>query len=211
MEAISEIFKSAIFFVVATFGVNAGIEEPKYSVIETIDQHTEIRLYSPRIAAEVTVTKADDNRTDNAAFGKLASYIFGQNNSNSKIEMTSPVEKSAGAKGSKIAMTAPVDIKNDTGSMTMRFFMPSEYNLSNLPQPNDKSIKIISLPEHYVAVRKYSGFTKEENIKDEEKKLVDSLKSTKWKHNGNTRSYFYNPPWTLPFLRHNEIVVDVGK
>jgi len=211
MEAISEIFKSAIFFAVATFGVNAGIEEPKYTVIEIIDQQTEIRLYAPRIAAEVTVTKADDNRTDSAAFGKLASYIFGQNKSNAKIEMTSPVEQSAPAKGSKIAMTAPVDVRNDNETMTMRFFMPSEYNLNNLPQPNDKTIKIISLPEHMVAVRKYSGSTKEDNIKEQELKLADSLKSTKWKHNGNTRSYFYNPPWTLPFLRHNEIVVDVTK
>ncbi len=211
MEAISEIFKSAIFFVVATFGVNAGIEEPKYTVIEIIDQQTEIRLYAPRIAAEVTVTKADDNRTDSAAFGKLASYIFGQNKSNAKIEMTSPVEQSAPAKGNKIAMTAPVDVRNDKETMTMRFFMPSEYNLNNLPQPNDKTIKIISLPEHIVAVRKYSGFTKEDNIKEQEMKLADSLKSTKWKQNGNSRSYFYNPPWTLPFLRHNEIVLDVTK
>jgi SOUL heme-binding protein len=209
METITGFFKSAVFFVVATFGVNAGIEEPKYTVIEKIDPQTEIRLYAPRIAAEVTVTKTNGQRTENAAFGKLAAYIFGDNTTNSKIDMTAPVERAGTDKSSKIAMTAPVDVRNDAETMTMRFFMPSEYNLGNLPQPNDKTIKIISLPEHLVAVRHYSGFTNEENIKEQQAKLVDSLKSTTWKQNGISRSYFYNPPWTLPFLRHNEILVDV--
>ena len=208
METITGFFKSAVFFVVATFGVNAGIEEPKYTVIESLDPQTEIRLYAPRIAAEVTVTRTNGQRTENAAFGKLAAYIFGDNKNNSKMEMTAPVERSGTDKSSKIAMTAPVDVSNDAETMTMRFFMPSEYNLSNLPRPNDPNIKIISLPEHVVAVRQYSGFTNEENIKEQEAKLANTLKTTKWKQNGHFRSYFYNPPWTLPFLRHNEILVD---
>jgi hypothetical protein len=125
--------------------------------------------------------------------------------------MTAPVEKSAVQQNSKIAMTAPVDVKKDQQSMTMRFFMPSEYHVDNLPEPTDKDIKIIKIPEQIIAVRKYSGFSNDDNVKKQQEDLMSALKLTEWKTMSDYRSYFYNPPWTIPFLRHNEILVEVKK
>ncbi len=211
MEPISDFFKSALFFIVATFGVNVGTDEPKYRVIEMIDQQTEIRLYAPRLAAEIHLSKTAEAKMESMAFGKLAAYIFGENKRNTKIDMTAPVEKSAVQQNSKIAMTAPVDVKKDQQSMTMRFFMPSEYHVDNLPEPTDKDIKIIKIPEQIIAVRKYSGFSNDDNVKKQQEDLMSALKLTEWKTMSDYRSYFYNPPWTIPFLRHNEILVEVKK
>ena len=209
MDSISEFFKSALFFVVATFGINVSTEEPAYQILEQIDPQTEIRLYAPRLAAEVTVAQSGDQKMENRAFGKLAAYIFGDNQVKARIEMTAPVEQSRPTQAAKIAMTAPVDVKKDGPSMTMRFFMPSDYKPDTLPQPKDPSIKITLLPEQRIAVRRYTGFTDEDSVHVQQEKLADSLNKTTWRMDGDFRSYFYNPPWTLPFLRRNEILVPV--
>lgn len=211
MDAIGDFFKTVLFSVLAIFGTNLGTEEPPYQRVAVIDDHTEIRLYAPRLAAEVTVTRSDDKKLDSVAFGKLAAFIFGENTKNAKLAMTAPVETSDLAAKTKIAMTAPVDVKKDQETLTMRFFMPAHFTPETLPQPKNSEIKIILLPEHAVAVRKYSGFADEALISAQQEQLAAALAATDWKITGAFRSYFYNLPWTLPFLRRNEIVVDVRK
>jgi effector-binding domain-containing protein len=211
MEVVGEFLKSILFSVIAIFGVNISTEEPRYQVIESLDPQTEIRLYAPRLAAEVSVSQSNDKKLESIAFGKLAAYIFGDNRLKSKIDMTAPVETSASGQKNKIAMTAPVDIKKDQQSLTMRFFMPTQYQPETLPQPIDPDIKIIVIPEHILAVKKYSGSADEQAITRHQEELAAKLAATPWKIAGDFRSYFYNPPWTLPFLRRNEILVEVKK
>ena len=211
MDVIGEFFKSALFSIIAIFDVNSGTDEPPYRVIQAIDPQTEVRHYEPRLAAEITLTITDGKKPERIAFGKLASYIFGDNALKTKMDMTAPVEKSTPDQKTKIAMTAPVDMKKDAQTLTMRFFMPAQYTLDNLPQPTDPDIKIIVIPAQTLAVRKYSGSTDEGKVASEQKQLATTLASTSWKVTDSFRSYFYNPPWTLPPLRRNEILVPVAQ
>jgi hypothetical protein len=211
VDTIGEFLKTVIFSVLAIFGTNLGTEEPRYQVVAVLDPNTEIRLYAPRLAAEITVTRADDKKLDSVAFGRLAAFIFGENTANTKLAMTAPVEKSDPAPKTKIAMTAPVEMKGDQQSMTMRFFMPSHLTADTVPRPKDPAIKLITLPEQHVAVRTYSGAADEIMIRNQQEQLKSALAATSWKLSGDFRSYFYNPPWTLPFLRRNEITINVTR
>ena len=211
MDAIGDFLKTVAFSVLAIFGTNLGTEEPRYQVVTVIDPNTEIRLYAPRLAAEITVTRSDDKKLDSVAFGRLAAFIFGENTANTKLAMTAPVEKSDPAPKTKIAMTAPVEMKGDQQTLTMRFFMPSHLTADTVPRPKDPAIKLITLPEQHVAVRTYSGSADQGIILSQQEQLKARLAETDWKLSGDFRSYFYNPPWTLPFLRRNEITVDVTR
>lgn len=179
----------------------AKYEEPKYDVVQK-SENIEIRQYPSVIAAEVTVEGTKD-KAANQAFKILAGYIFGKNVARDKIAMTVPVTETTSSE--KIAMTVPVTETSAEGKMTMRFYMPSQYTLETLPEPIDKSIKFIKLPPARYAVITFSGFAGEENIAHHEEKLRDYLKEKNLTALGKAVRAFYNPPWTLPFLRRNEV------
>jgi len=211
-EKIAAFFSSAGFAVVAIFGINLGTEEPPYQVLEVIGQHMEIRSYPARLAAETTVPVAGEKSPDSRAFGIIAAYIFGENQSRSAIAMTAPVEtQSSRAKGQTIAMTAPVDVAAGSGSMTMRFFMPSSYTKETLPVPNNPRVKIVQVEPQIFAVRRYSGLSDEKDLAQEAEALQTALKATSWQIITAPRAYYYNPPWTLPMLRRNEAVIEVRR
>jgi effector-binding domain-containing protein len=209
IRSILSFIASAVFLVLSTFGVNTGTEQPKYEVIERIGNSAEIRRYAPRIAAEATidVTKSANPRGD--AFRIVAAYIFGANKGKEKIDMTSPVEVKAG--GETIAMTAPVEIDKSEKSLTMRFFMPAQYSREGLPEPTDSRVKLVDIPSETVAVLRFSGSTGDAAVSARTAELLDRLRQTNWKIEGTPTAYFYNPPWTIPFLRRNEIAVAVSK
>ena len=208
-EAIKGYALLLFFGLVSPFGINLGTEQPKYRVIETLDSGVEVREYAERIAAEVTVDAHTSDEARSEGFNILAAYIFGKNKQRQSIAMTSPVE--INSKGRSIAMTSPVEVTAQGGLMTMRFFMPAAYSMAELPQPTDPRVRLVDVPQVTVAALRYSGSTMDTNTKSKTDVLLGRLKSSQWKAAGPTKAFFYNPPWTIPFLRRNEVLVEVAR
>jgi hypothetical protein len=182
-------------------------EQQRYDVIERIGKNIEIRQYPPRIVAQTTV---DANKSDNLrgdAFRIVAAYIFGANKARQKIDMTAPVE--IATPSVTIPMTAPVEVNATNGGLVMRFFMPSSYSKSKLPEPSDPRVKLIELESMTAAVLVFSGSTGDEAVSTRTGELMTAIQNTKWRVSGAATAFFYNPPWTLPFFRRNEVAAPV--
>ncbi len=184
-------------------------EEPKYLLLEKSEPF-ELRAYAPLIVAEVKVD-GDLDTASNQGFRLIAAYIFGKNQVSEKIAMTVPVgiESSEQNKSAKIAMTAPVGIESAGNQWTVSFVMPSEYTLASLPKPLDPQVKIRELPAEKKAVITFSGFYNEEKVKEKTQALRDWMKSRNLKSTGEPQFARYNPPWTLPFMRRNEVLIQI--
>jgi effector-binding domain-containing protein len=186
--------------------VMSAVEKPKYTIVERIEE-VEIRDYPPMIVAEVEVS-GERKVAINQGFRRIANYIFGDNSPTQKIEMTAPVTQQAS--GEKIAMTAPVLQEAASDLWKVRFIMPGSYRLETLPTPNDKSVKLIALPPQRYAALGFSGLASEDAIAAQKRLLFDTLAKHGVSTQGEAVLAFYNPPWTLPFLRRNEILVKVA-
>lgn len=165
-------------------------EEQKYSVVRKYDDF-EIRFYPTATIATINSNAKTYRELSGPGFQKLAGYIFGGNEANTKISMTSPVQ---------------MDI-NDSVS-TMSFVMPSAYTVENLPKPNDPNVKIKNTPDEFVAVIKFGGYASDEDLKFYSKKLQNLLKENSITSFGNYRFLGYNPPFQF-IGRRNEIIVTV--
>ena len=209
IQSIYSFVISVVAAIVSIFGVNMGTEQPRYDVVERIGDNVEIRQYAPRVAAETIV---DTGKSDNArgdAFRLIAGYIFGANKTSENVAMTSPVEISS--PGTKIAMTSPVEVNKSESGLVMRFFMPSKYSIGQLPEPSDPRVKLSQMPAMKVAVLRFTGSTADPAVTARTAELINALHPTKWKVIGPATAFFYNPPWTIPFLRTNEVVIPVTK
>ena len=174
-----------------------AIETLNYTIIEK-DKKIELRQYDNYIAASVTFDSKEE--FDKKAFRTLADYIFGNN-----ISMTSPVL----TKGEKISMTSPVLSDDNGNSWTMTFSMPSKYTLSTLPKPNNKLVKIHEVPSSTLAVIRFSGFMSDYNYNKNANILKGWLTDKNILFAPNYIRAGYNPPWTPPFLRRNEVLISV--
>ncbi len=192
-------------------GIRDGTEEPKYSVVDRVGD-IEIREYGPQIAAETTID-ADETAARSAGFRRLAGYIFGANKGNAKIAMTVPVAQSQGTSASeKIAMTAPVSQSRDAaGRWVIRFMMPASFTMETLPTPNDPSIRLVQVAPETLGVLRFTGLTGVDAVAERRQALLASLQAGAWKPSGTPVTWFYDPPWTLPFLRRNEVAVPVAR
>ena len=189
-------------------GIRSGTEEPHYTVVETLGA-LQIRQYGPRLAAETTV---DGNEVGSRGegFRRLAGYIFGDNTARSSIAMTAPVAQEAGSK--TIAMTAPVvQDRTADGQWRIRFFMPAQYTMETLPRPNNPAVHIVAVPAQTYGVYRYSGSTDAASTAAARRELLQLLEGSGWAPVGEPVSWFYDPPWTLPFLRRNEAAVPVER
>ena len=186
--------------------IMSNVEQPTYQLTAS-DGSIEIRDYDPRLVATVAVSgpRKDAIRS---GFKILADYIFGNNTSESNISMTAPVEQS---QGEKIAMTAPVEQQTDGKDWRITFSMPSEYSIETLPRPTSKSIQIELIPAKTQAAITFSGMNSSDNLEKHELALKNHIDKTDWVITGSAHYAFYNPPWTLPFLRRNEILFDIRR
>jgi hypothetical protein len=203
--------KQVVESVLSIVGIRVGTEEPEHTSTPLTDR-VEIRTYGPRIAAETTVA-ADEDAARNEGFRRLAGYIFGKNAGDDKIAMTAPVAQ-ASASGTRIAMTAPVAQSaepTDVGEgWTIRFFMPSKCTMATLPTPTDDRVRLTEVPGETVAVLTFSGDRSPEAIANYSSRLLDTLRDKNIEVRGDVAAWFYDPPWTLPFRRRNEVVVPVN-
>jgi len=178
----------------------SSTEIPAYKVIVK-SKSIEVREYAPLIQAEVTVA-GERKAAINAGFRLLADYIFGNNEPKKSIAMTAPVTQQ---KGAQIAMTAPVTQIKEGDVWRVQFTMPSSYSLETLPKPNNTEVKIISKPACRTVSITFSGFWSNRNMKKNSAELEHYIKTHEIKTEGEATYSFYNPPWTLPFFRRNEI------
>ena len=194
-------------------GTLMAIEEPKYTVIEK-NETFEIREYGPYLVAQTQVTGEFDE-IGTKAFKILFKYISGENQQRSKIKMTAPViQENVEQIGQKIQMTAPVIQEIDTidaKSATISFVMPQHFTLDTLPLPIDKRIKLIEIPAKTVAVLEYSGGWGEEKYKKHEAILLEALNNSEIKIIGKPNFARYNSPFSLWFMRRNEVMIEVKR
>jgi hypothetical protein len=197
-------------------GAAMATEEPKYTLLEKSEPF-ELRVYAPRIVAEVQVS-GDLDAASSQGFRLIAAYIFGKNQVSEKIAMTAPVGIESGDQGksAKIAMTVPVTIEGGKSSdvnaknvWTVSFVMPSEYTLDTLPKPLDSQVKIRQVPAEKRAAITFSGFYDEDKVQEKTQALRDWIKTKNLRSIGEPQFARYNPPWTLPFMRRNEVMIQV--
>lgn len=184
-------------------------EEAKYSLIER-DGRFELREYAPRVVAETRVDAGFDEAGD-IAFRRLFAYISGANLAGREIAMTAPVVAGQGVAGasSEIAMTAPVIGQADARGWRFAFVLPSTFTADNAPQPTDDAVRLAADPRRTVAAVRYSGRWREHGYRRELAGLENWMRERGLEPASAPRVLAYDPPWTLPFLRRNEITIDV--
>lgn len=188
-------------------GVLGGYEEAEFKVIEK-NNNIEIREYSSYLVAKVNVDGSRDEAVSKG-FKVLGGYIFGNNIAKQEIAMTAPVaqEKTQELKSQEIAMTVPVaQTKGDANSWNITFMMPSEYSIEDLPKPKDERVIFEKIDNYKAAAIVFSGSFSDENFGKHEKELLEYLKENKISYLENPTHAYYNPPWTLWFLRRNEVI-----
>jgi len=182
-------------------------EKPNYRILNKFEDF-EIRHYPSCLVAEVIVDE-DFDKSGNEGFRILADFIFGNNKSRKEISMTAPVDQKIQEASASIKMTAPVDMHRSAKGFVVRFYMPSEYTQETLPVPVDKRILIRKSKEKILAARKYSGFWSESKYHEQKDILLKALITHKIDIVGEAIFARYNSPYTLWFLRHNEVLVEI--
>jgi hypothetical protein len=191
-----------------------AIEEPKYEV-RTSQTPFELRHYAPTLIAQ-TIVEGDMDAASNKGFRLIADFIFGNNlaagsEQAAKIAMTAPV--TVEPQSSKIAMTAPVTIEPQLGSAQqwrVHFVMPSQYTLATIPKPKNSAVTLQELPSKYFVVHRYSGFNTLARVQEKTDEALAWAKQQSLNVIGTPQLSRYDPPWTLPMFRRNEIMVEVA-
>lgn len=186
LSHIQNLFISLVTSVMTTQAI--AIEEPVYQVEKAWEaKQIEIRAYAPRIMAVTGMNEDSDS-----GFRVLAGYIFGGNAEEQKIAMTAPVQQTM------------------AGEKEMAFMMPAEYALKDLPQPEDQRVSFREAPAYTAAVIQFSGWASAEKADENWQQLQRFLIAEGIDITGEPTLNQYNPPWTLPFMRRNEIIVPVA-
>ena len=189
-------------------------EEPNYTVLSQMDDF-ELRRYDKQLVAQ-TLVSGDQDSASREGFKVLADYIFGNNTAptggSSKISMTAPVtmqpnNKKSDSESQKIAMTAPVSMQQDDGKWRVQFTMPSKYKMQTLPKPNNPNITITEVPAQTYGVIKFSGLAGSKKVATKTEELQSWMQIQNLTITGEPELARYNPPWTLPFLRRNEVMI----
>lgn len=216
------------FAAILMAGITAGsmamaVEEPKFEVL-TKDGSHEVRRYAPVIVAE-TLVDGDMDAASGKGFRLIADYIFGNNtltvagadNASEKIAMTAPVTLEPVARSAKIAMTAPVTAEPVAADASMatasqwriQFVMPGQYSMVTLPKPVNPAVSLRELPARTFAVLAYSGLNTASKVEQKTDELTTWMRSRQLEPVGVPQLARYDPPWTLPMWRRNEIQVEV--
>ena len=185
---------------VGSWIIVAGIEEAKYTVVESVKGY-EIRRYERALIAQTAMPTLSRADTGNA-FRMIAGYIFGGNEAAQPIAMTAPVVMSS----HKIAMTAPVIM----GGGTMAFVMPGKYqSLADLPKPKDGRVVLGEVPARTVAALRFSWYASEGQVTAKSAELLALLARDGRKPLGAPMLASYDPPFSMPFLKRHDILVEI--
>jgi hypothetical protein len=182
---------AALDALIAVVGIRAA-EEPAYEILSESGV-LQLRRYAPRRVAQ-TLARGEEQAARQAGFSRLAGYIFGGN-----------------AAALRIAMTAPVVQAPDAAprAWRIRFVLPA--GLDAAPPPRNPEVEIATLPEQVFAVLRFSGSTGAGAVAAARGRLLHRLAGSGWSATGAAEAWFYDPPWTLPPLRRNEIAAPVAR
>lgn len=188
---------AGIMIVFLIFGgiIMGKVQEPSYVVLEQED-NIEIREYDPVIRA-YTVVNGERKQALHDGFLVLADYIFGNNRMNDGEHV-------------KIPMSAPVAQRENNGGWEVSFFMPDEKSIQLMPQPMDSRVVLKEDTLRRVAVIRFSGLGQDRNLNEYLEKLQAFLKERNLQTKGSIVYAFYDPPWSLPVLRRNEIMIELA-
>ena len=181
-----------VFFIIAQFFIHRSstkIEFYPYTVANLVGE-IEIRDYQARLFTNVPLSNQGYKQNASSGFSKLGGYIFGANQRNEKIAMTSPVSMSLGEDAS------------------MQFMVPAAISKDELPKPNQADITFKQEPQKSMAVITFSGWASDATIKEYKDALIAVLKANDIQHNNKFYCFGYNPPYDL-FFRKNEIAVEL--
>jgi SOUL heme-binding protein len=181
-----------------------AIEEPKYEVLLT-DGPYEIRQYAPTLIAE-TIVAGDMDEASNKGFRLIADFIFGNN------------QVAQSLNSEKIAMTAPVTVEPQVDGSNMQlakqwrinFVMPNHYTLASIPKPKNNAVNLREVPSKHFAVLTYSGFNTLSRVQAKTQEAIEWALKKDLKIIGTPQLSRYDPPWTLPMFRRNEIMIEIS-
>jgi hypothetical protein len=208
-----EQFASGLGAVLTGLGSVVGIrteEQPRYELLVE-DREYEIRAYAPYLVATV-VTPGSRREGSNASFRILAGYIFGKNQKQERMSMTAPVVMKPESEA--IEMTAPVLMTPEEQGWSMSFVLPARYTRETLPLPVDPRIVIRDMPEETLAVVRFTGTPEQDEVLAREKKLrlwLEERQVAAFEAEAGYRFAGYDPPFTLPLLRRNEVMIPVKR
>jgi hypothetical protein len=181
-----------IAFIVIQLFARSGqrnIETYPYVVNKNYDTF-EIRSYEATLFTSVKLTTNEYKDGSSKGFSILAGYIFGKNERNEKIAMTSPVSMSL------------------EDSMTMMFMVPKKFKKETLPQPNQSQIEFREEPAKTVAAINFDGWANDEKIETYKQKLKSALDAEGISYTNRFYFFGYNPPYEV-FNRKNEVIVEL--
>ena len=216
-----------------------AVEEPKFELLaqDGPEGALQLRRYAPAIVAE-TVVEGDRDTASTRGFKAIADYIFGNNRAagpvpgaahakaSEKIAMTAPVVAEPVDRSQKIAMTAPVMAEpvggsgvgagaaadtplNSATQWRIHFVMPGQNTLDTLPRPNNPAVQLRELPPTVLAVVSYAGLNTAARVQQKTEEQQRWIASRNLQPLGAPQLARYDPPWTLPMWRRNEVQVQV--
>lgn len=193
----------------AAFSSSAfAIEKPEYEVI-VVDGPVEYRLYQSFIVAETEIVDVESWKdASSEGFRRLFKYITGDNIGEEKIAMTAPVQQSK-LQAEDVRFNQAEPLTGQSGWI-VSFMLPSMYSMIDVPMPEDERIEIRIVPEKLVAAIRYSGRWTTRNFDKYESRLMAALSDRNVEVLGESETAFYNPPFVPPFMRRNEILVEVA-
>lgn len=199
-----KIFSAGLLIGLFCTGHAMAIEEPKYEVVQT-EGAFEIRKYAPILVAE-TFVDGDMDEASNKGFRLIADFIFGNN------------QIADSSASSKIAMTAPVTVEPQSSESNMQaakkwrihFVMPSQYTLANIPKPKNEAVSLKEIPSKYFLVYTYSWLNTLSRVQTKTDEAIDWANRKGLKVIGAPQLSRYDPPWTPPMFKRNEIMLEVA-
>jgi len=177
-----------LFLLTLVVTTTPAVKEPPYTLLEA-NADIEIRDYQARVIASV-VEPGSRSFAANLGFRVLADYIF-----------KNPVRP--------IPMTAPVILEPSGSGWEVSFFMPEDELLQNLPTPQNPRVQLRSLDPARYAVIRFSGLSSEGTIAQKTAKLLGFIAQRNLKALSQPILARYNPPWILPTVRRNEILIQI--
>ena len=184
-----------------------AIEVPSYELL-FVDDKIEYRLYHSYLVAETEVDNAD-SRSDaaNVGFMRLFDYITGANAQQTKIAMTAPVQQSLPT--ANLTLTSSAQTEN-ARNWRIAFMLPQSYSMADAPLPASSQIHLRQIPDRLMAVIRYSGRWTEKNIEKHQALLEAHINSFGIEILDSPETAFYDPPFMPPFMRHNEVMMEVS-
>ncbi|UPT64780.1 MAG: heme-binding protein [Hyphomonadaceae bacterium JAD_PAG50586_4] len=178
-------------------------EEPQWRLVYEEGPFA-IRDYAPTVVAETRVA-GERGEAINQGFRRLARFIFGANEPNREIAMTAPVTQRLD--GERIAMTAPVAQAASGDGWIVTFYMPPGSQLADMPRPLDDAVLLREEAARRVAVLRFSGLATRDNLDRHAAALRAHIEARGETADGALSYAFYDPPWTLPWARRNEVMI----